>query len=531
MKHIFFIFIITSLCICKTNNSTAQVNVNDSLALVDLYNSTDGAHWTSHTNWLSGVVSTWQGIKVIGGRVTQIDLHFNNVKGTLPPSFGNLTELTLIWMTDNYLTGSLPASFSNLTKLTAIYLFNNQLTGSLAALENCTNPGDFELSYNKFSGTLPNFQHIDKMTFIDLDNNQLTGNIPESYGSFTGDQITLDHNKLTGGIPESLGNLASTTLIFLNDNQLTGPVPISFLNLPYYADLALENNHLTFDGIQDIVAAHPPFYFTYAPQLNIPITYTPQGTYGKLSVHSGGTLSNNTYLWYRNNSLYKTIVGDSAFIVDSPGVYFAKVNNAVVTALQLSSDSITIAAACSVPPSNTAATNIKQTTARLNWNTAQGAVKYQIKFSATGGAVSTINTANPYYKLNGLTPNTNYTWKVRSRCSLQYSAYAAATSFTTLPAFTATSQSEDEINKENSFTISPNPASANVNVMFNSTKQSAYRISVYDIAGKMLLSKTGSANASINNFMLDVHALSAGIYLIKIHYDTDKTIMQKLVKQ
>jgi hypothetical protein len=31
-------------------------NVNDSLALVDLYNSTNGPSWTIHNNWLTGPV-------------------------------------------------------------------------------------------------------------------------------------------------------------------------------------------------------------------------------------------------------------------------------------------------------------------------------------------------------------------------------------------------------------------------------------------------------------------------------------------
>lgn len=532
MKHIFTLFILISVCICKVNNSTAQVNVNDSLALVDLYNSTDGAHWTNHSGWLQGPVISWYGVSLSNGRVFALYLDYNNLKGTMPSSLGNisamysfqmggnqltgtlpssigkLTNLNGFSLYDNQLTGTLPASFSNLKQLTTIFMWNNQLTGSLSVLENCANPVDFELSYNQFTGSLPNLQHIENMFELNLDHNQFTGEIPYSYSYFkVQSQITLDNN------------------------QLSGVVPTSLTNLDLYAIFDIHNNHFNFDSLEYIISNSQHYYFNYAPQLNIPITYTPQGAYGKLSVHAGGTLNNNTYLWYRNNSLYKTIVGDSAFIADAPGVYFVKVNNAVVTALQLTSDSITIAAACSVPPSNTTTTSIKQTTAKLNWNAAQGAVKYQIKFGPTGGAVSTINTANPYYKLSGLTANTNYTWKVRSKCSLQYSAYSAVTSFTTLPAFAATSQSEDEINKENSFAISPNPASANINVLFNSSKQSAYSITFYDIAGKMLLSKTGSANAGINNFMLDVHALSAGTYFIKIYYDTDKTIMQKLVKQ
>ncbi len=605
MKRIFILFIITALCICKANNSTAQVNVNDSLALVDLYNSTDGPNWYIKDGWLSGPVSTWFRVYVENNRVVQLYFNFdNNLNGTLPASLGNLSELYTLVIDYNKISGTIPSSFANLsklvtlaidgcqisgsipafpssfTKLISIQLQNNQLTGSIPSsigylpsligiqldnnkltgpipssfstlqnlqilgvsnnqlsgsvppLTNTTKISDLFLYNNQFSGPIPDFHTSNPYGEIGLDHNQFSGSIPDWLGTRTNIvQLALDHNKLTGVLPTNFGNLINISYLSLSNNELSGPIPTTLTNLKNFASLYIDNNHFNFDSLEYIVSNNHLYSFNYSPQLNITITYTPQGAYGKLSVHAGGTLSNNTYQWYRNNSLYKTIVGDSAFIVDSPGVYFVKVNNAIVTALQLTSDSITIEAACSAAPSNPATTSIKQTTARLNWNAAQGAVKYQIKFGATGGAVSTINTANAFFKLSGLTANTNYTWKVRSKCSLQYSAYATATSFTTLPAFAATAQSEDEINKENSFTISPNPATTNVKLMFNSFKQSAYSISVYDIAGKILLSKTGTANAGMNNFMLNVHALSAGTYLIKIHYDTDKTSIEKLVKE
>ncbi|MBX2922196.1 MAG: hypothetical protein KF746_08395 [Chitinophagaceae bacterium] len=45
-----------------TKQTPAQVNVQDSLALVDLYNSTDGPDWVQNANWLAGPVSTWHGV-------------------------------------------------------------------------------------------------------------------------------------------------------------------------------------------------------------------------------------------------------------------------------------------------------------------------------------------------------------------------------------------------------------------------------------------------------------------------------------
>ncbi len=42
---------------------SAQVPAQDSLALIALFDSTDGANWNTNTNWLTGQpVSMWHGI-------------------------------------------------------------------------------------------------------------------------------------------------------------------------------------------------------------------------------------------------------------------------------------------------------------------------------------------------------------------------------------------------------------------------------------------------------------------------------------
>ncbi len=531
MKQIIITLFIVALSIFKINLCIAQININDSLALVDLYNSTDGAHWTNNAGWLNGPVNSWEGISVRAQRVTLIYLSDNNLTGNLPASFGDMTELSFIALTNNNLSGPLPASFANLTKLTALYLFNNQLTGEITLLENCLHPGDFELSYNQFTGPLPNFQHIDSMTFINLDHNQLSGSIPESYGNFTGDQLTLDHNKLSGNIPVSLGNLSSTTLIFLSDNLLSGTVPISLINLPFYAYLSLENNHFNFDGLEEIVASDPTFIITYTPQQNIHITNSLQGAFGKLSVQAGGNVNTNSYQWYRNNSLYKTIIGDSVFLPDSSGVYFVKVKNAIVTDLQLTSDSIIVNELCAIAPTNTVTKKVTPSDALLTWDATPGAIKYQVKYSlANKLKFTTINTKKPFLQISGLLANTDYVWKVRAKCQVKYSPFSSLITFTTPPSFAINGASSYNIQEANGFSVYPNPAIDHIQVAFNSSKQSNYNISIYDIQGKILVSKTGIANAGINNFLIDIHSMHSGVYILKLQYDFGKEEIRKLVK-
>ncbi len=79
MKKLILFFITTFLFLLP-QKAEAQVPVQDSLALVAFYNSTNGANWTNNTNWLNGQVSTWAGINVNLGRVYTINLSFRKCK-------------------------------------------------------------------------------------------------------------------------------------------------------------------------------------------------------------------------------------------------------------------------------------------------------------------------------------------------------------------------------------------------------------------------------------------------------------------
>ena len=69
MKKLLCLLLVFALGPIQTK---AQVLESDSLALVALYNSTDGSNWTNNTNWLTGNVDTWFGVTVSGNRVTEL---------------------------------------------------------------------------------------------------------------------------------------------------------------------------------------------------------------------------------------------------------------------------------------------------------------------------------------------------------------------------------------------------------------------------------------------------------------------------
>ena len=151
MKQRFILVLsVLALSVCKPSTVAAQVNVQDSLALVDLYNSTDGSMWYNHENWLTASpVQTWYGITVSGDRVIYIGFYSNYLGGSLPSSLGNLTNLQQLNLTFNHISGSIPSSLGNLTNLTFLSLSFNQFTGNIPSqLGNLTNLQSLETSYN-----------------------------------------------------------------------------------------------------------------------------------------------------------------------------------------------------------------------------------------------------------------------------------------------------------------------------------------------------------------------------------------------
>lgn len=273
-------------------STSLATNVQDSLALVDLYNSTGGSQWTNRTNWLSSApLSTWYGVKAPGGRVTglviatnnltgtlpasignlsalvELDLDHNNISGTLPSSLGSLSSLESLNLSYNQitgaiptelgnmsrceeielrynnLTGSIPASLGNLPRLFDLYLFHNQLTGNLPVFNN-TGLNHLDLSYNQLTGPLPEF-HSDFVANISLSHNQLTGTIPAVYFTLTYlSTFNVAYNQLTGEIPPIV-NSKGLSALMLSHNQLTGTIPLSMNKISYLSDLELDSNRLT----------------------------------------------------------------------------------------------------------------------------------------------------------------------------------------------------------------------------------------------------------------------------------------------
>jgi Leucine-rich repeat (LRR) protein len=248
MKTLFTLsFFVFALC-TTTIVVKAQVNETDSLALVDLYNSTNGPNWFHHDNWLTGPVKKWYGIGIDTKRVSTISLYNNNLSGTIPSSTGNLSKLRDLELHDNQLIGSIPPELGKLSNLSFFSLGNNQLSGSIPPeLGKLSNLTYLYLWGNQLSGSIPpELGKLSKLLSLAFEQNQLSGSIPPELGKLSSLQyLYLYSNQLSGSIPSQLGNLSNVGDFYLDNNKLSGSIPPELGKLSNLWRLSLEYNQLS----------------------------------------------------------------------------------------------------------------------------------------------------------------------------------------------------------------------------------------------------------------------------------------------
>ena len=240
-----------------------------------------------------------------------------------------------------------------------------------------------------------------------------------------------------GNIPATFSNLKHLKFLDISYNKFSGLAPSFLTSLDQLKRLFLQHNLYTFDGIEQLVQ-HNFDTLNYAWQ-KLLLLHQHNNI---LSVYAGGTLSNNTYRWFKNGQLIKTIHGDSTYHPTSPGINNVIVNNSIATQLTLFSDII-------------------------------------FYFDQQNFAETNTNLSNE--------------------------------------------------NFASSILIYPNPATTNATVGFKA--EGKYTITVSDINGKILQTKTGTSNKYQNTLQLDVRNYAAGVYFITVKNAKNQTQTLRLNKE
>uniref|UniRef100_A0ACD5ZVK2 Uncharacterized protein n=1 Tax=Avena sativa TaxID=4498 RepID=A0ACD5ZVK2_AVESA len=196
-----------------------------------------------------------------------IDLGGAGIRGALPDWIWNFSSsITSLNVSTNSITGKLPASLEQSNMLTILIMRGNQLEGSIPDLP--TSIQVLDLSYNNFSGSLPqsfgnkelyylSLSHnfisgvvttdlcdMISVELIDLSNNKISGELPNCWHKNSElYAIDFSSNNFWGEIPSTMGSLRSLMSLHLSKNSFSGMLPTSLqsCNMLKFLDLA-ENN-------------------------------------------------------------------------------------------------------------------------------------------------------------------------------------------------------------------------------------------------------------------------------------------------
>ncbi len=235
------------------NKAIAPCNVNDSLALIDFFWSAYNAYntWDNYNGWLSDRVDNWYGISTdtITGRVISINLHNNNLRGTISESIGDLTHLKTLNLSSNKsLKGSIPNTIGEIDSLKYLHLYKCKFSDSIPrTIGNLVYLEELFLYDNELVGVIPeSIGELTKLTKLRLENNNLSEAIPDSIGEVDNiEYMNLSNNQLSDSIPPGLFN--HTDLIYLNlsGNSLSGSIPPEIQKIQNLDTLRLNNNSLS----------------------------------------------------------------------------------------------------------------------------------------------------------------------------------------------------------------------------------------------------------------------------------------------
>ncbi len=190
---------------------------------------------------------------------------------------------------------------------------------------------------------------------------------------------------------------------------------------------------------------------------------------------------------------------------------------------------------CAIP-SGLVVTNITNTTSKLNWNTANGATYYTVRYKKTSTSTWIFGTSTLTNKaISGLTAGTQYEFQVSSNCgSSLTSAFSASTIWTTpttLPPTVGRKEisTEEEINSD--VNIYPNPTSNVLNIDLTVEEAQITTIKVLDMSGRLIKQVQTKTEKGMNPMTISLGELSSGIYALQIFEDAKLTHVSKIEKK
>ncbi|WOL14269.1 receptor-like protein kinase HSL1 [Canna indica] len=197
------------------------------------------------SNGLSGQLPDLSGLT----NLQVLDVSSNEFYGSFPSWIGNLSGLVELGLAqNNFDEGEIPPSIGNLKNLTWLYMASCNLTGEIPeSVSELTSLGTVDFSQNKLSGAFPKaITKLRKLFKIELYQNNLTGEIPPELANLTElREFDVSRNRIGGRIPTEVGSLKKLTVIQLYRNNFWGEIPPGFGELKFLTAFSIYENNFS----------------------------------------------------------------------------------------------------------------------------------------------------------------------------------------------------------------------------------------------------------------------------------------------
>ena len=208
--------------VAHSQPASSTTNPKDKEALIAFYNATKGDHWDNHTGWLKGdpCDDGWFGLYCVNGRVLQINLVYNGMRGTLPAKLAQADMLQVVRLYSNFISGTIPPEILQMKSLQIL-----------------------DLNSNAFTNTLPDAISMPNLTSLALYQNHIKGSIPSQWDTPLLEVLEISSNHFSGALPPSLSQLKALQHLVVSRNNLTGQFPSSYGDLVDLQQLWLFYNY------------------------------------------------------------------------------------------------------------------------------------------------------------------------------------------------------------------------------------------------------------------------------------------------
>ncbi|KAL5716600.1 hypothetical protein ACHQM5_018268 [Ranunculus cassubicifolius] len=177
--------------------------------------------------------------------LNRLGLSGNNFTGILSDTFGNWRNLTDFRIDGSTLSGRLPDFIGNWTKLKRLDIQGTSLQGPIpSSISLLTELEQLRISDMDVQDMpFPNLRTLTKLTDLVLRNCSIIGPIPSYIGENIRNikRLDLSFNKFTGTIPESLETATNLQFMYLTNNSLTGVVGSWLQDTTFNFDISYNN--------------------------------------------------------------------------------------------------------------------------------------------------------------------------------------------------------------------------------------------------------------------------------------------------